>query len=60
MFFRELHEDLGCASYIVADGGEATVVDPEENCFRIAHILDTTAPIISRSADVWIQVRCSS
>lgn len=53
MFFREvLNEDLGCASYIVADGGEAAVIDPkweiegyleiaEENGFRISHILET-------------------
>ena len=53
MFFRQvLHEDLGCASYVVADGGEAAVVDPkweieeylglaEEHGFAIAHILET-------------------
>lgn len=53
MFFRQiLHEDLGCASYVVADGGEAAVIDPkwqiedylalaEEHGFRIAHILET-------------------
>lgn len=53
MFFREvLNEDLGCASYVVADGGEAAVVDPkweieaylqiaEENGFRISHIIET-------------------
>lgn len=53
MFFREvLNEDLGCASYVVADGGEAAVVDPkweieeylriaEENGFRISHVLET-------------------
>jgi glyoxylase-like metal-dependent hydrolase (beta-lactamase superfamily II)/rhodanese-related sulfurtransferase len=53
VFFREvLNEDLGCASYVVADGGEAAVVDPkweigeylriaEENGFRISHILET-------------------
>ena len=30
MFFRQvLHEDLGCASYLVADGGEAAVIDPK-------------------------------
>src|SRR4051794_2008504 len=30
MFFRQvLHEDLGCASYVIADGGEAVVVDPK-------------------------------
>lgn len=53
MFFREvLHEDLGCASYLVADGGEAVVVDPkweiqdyleiaEDNGFTISHIIET-------------------
>jgi glyoxylase-like metal-dependent hydrolase (beta-lactamase superfamily II)/rhodanese-related sulfurtransferase len=53
VFFREvLNEDLGCASYVVADGGEAAVIDPkweieeyleiaEENGFRISHILET-------------------
>ncbi len=53
MFFREvLNEDLGCGSYVVADGGEAAVIDPkwdieeylkiaEENGFRIAHIVET-------------------
>jgi glyoxylase-like metal-dependent hydrolase (beta-lactamase superfamily II)/rhodanese-related sulfurtransferase len=43
---------LGCASYIIADGGEAAVVDPkweieeylqiaEDNGFKVAHILET-------------------
>ncbi|MDQ4001213.1 MAG: rhodanese-like domain-containing protein [Actinomycetota bacterium] len=53
MFFREvLNEDLGCASYMVADSGEAAVIDPkwdieeyleiaEENGFKISHILET-------------------
>jgi hydroxyacylglutathione hydrolase len=53
MFFRQvLHEDLGCASYVVADAGEAAVIDPkwdvedylrlaEEHGFAIAHILET-------------------
>lgn len=53
MFFREvLNEDLGCASYFIADGGEAAVVDPkweigeylriaEENGFRISYVLET-------------------
>lgn len=53
MFFREvLNEDLGCASYIIADGGEAVVVDPKwevedyieiakENGYRISTILET-------------------
>jgi hydroxyacylglutathione hydrolase len=53
VFFREvLNEDLGCGSYIVADGGEAAVIDPkwdveeylqiaEENGFRITHIVET-------------------
>jgi hydroxyacylglutathione hydrolase len=30
VFFRQVvHEDLGCASYVIADGGEAVVVDPK-------------------------------
>jgi len=53
VFFREvLHEDLGCASYVVAGGGEAAVIDPKweieeylrvagENGFRISHVLET-------------------
>jgi hydroxyacylglutathione hydrolase len=53
MFFRQvLHEDLGCASYVVADGGEAAVIDPkwdvedylalaEENGLEITHIIET-------------------
>lgn len=53
MFFRQvLHEDLGCASYVIADGGEAAVIDPkwriedylalaDEHGFQIRHILET-------------------
>jgi hydroxyacylglutathione hydrolase len=53
VFFREvLNEDLGCASYVIADSGEAVVVDPkweiedyvrivEENGFKVSHILET-------------------
>jgi hydroxyacylglutathione hydrolase len=53
MFFRQvLHEDLGCASYVVADGGAAAVIDPkweiedylrlaEEHGFAIDHVLET-------------------
>jgi hydroxyacylglutathione hydrolase len=53
VFFRQvLHEDLGCASYLVADGGEAAVIDPrwdvedylalaDEHGFRIPHVLET-------------------
>ena len=53
MFFRQvLHEDLGCASYVVADGGQAVVIDPkwdvedylwlaEEHGFAIAKVLET-------------------
>ena len=53
MFFRQvLHEDLGCASYLIADGGEAAVIDPkwdvedylalaDEHGFAITHILET-------------------
>ena len=29
LFRQILHEDLGCASYLVADGGVAVVVDPQ-------------------------------
>jgi hydroxyacylglutathione hydrolase len=53
MFFRQvLHEDLGCASYVIAEDGEAAVIDPkweideylelaEEHGFRISHVLET-------------------
>jgi hydroxyacylglutathione hydrolase len=53
MFFRQvLHEDLACASYVIADGGEAAVVDPkweiedylelaDEHDFRITRVLET-------------------
>jgi hydroxyacylglutathione hydrolase len=53
MFFRQvLHEDLACASYVIADRGEAAVVDPtweieaylelaDEHDFRIAHVFET-------------------
>jgi hydroxyacylglutathione hydrolase len=53
MFFRQvLHEDLGCASYVVADAGEAAIIDPKweiedylalaaEHGFEIRHILET-------------------
>ncbi|MDQ3865207.1 MAG: MBL fold metallo-hydrolase, partial [Actinomycetota bacterium] len=53
MFFRQvLHDDLGCASYVVAAVGEAAVIDPkwevedylalaDEHGFRIAHVLET-------------------
>jgi hydroxyacylglutathione hydrolase len=53
VFFRQvLHRDLGCASYVVADGGEGAVIDPkweideylalaEENGFEIRHVLET-------------------
>ena len=53
MLFRQvLNDDLGCASYVIADGGEAAVVDPkweieeylelaDDHGFRIAHILET-------------------
>ncbi len=53
MFFRQvLHEDLGCASYVVADGGEAAVIDPKwdvedylmlaaEHGFEISQVLET-------------------
>jgi hydroxyacylglutathione hydrolase len=53
VFFRQvLHGDLGCASYVVADGGEAAIIDPkweieeylelaEEHGFEIRHVLET-------------------
>jgi hydroxyacylglutathione hydrolase len=53
MFFRQvLHEDLACASYVIADRGEAAVVDPkweiedyldlaDEHDLRIMHVLET-------------------
>lgn len=53
MFFRQiLHDDLGCASYFVACGGKAAVVDPQWDIqpyldiaaaqhFEIAHIVLT-------------------
>jgi hydroxyacylglutathione hydrolase len=53
MFFREvLNEDLGCASYVIADGSEAVVVDPKweieeyleiasNNGYNITAILET-------------------
>lgn len=53
MFFRQiLYRDLGCASYFIACGGEAAVVDPRwdideylelarQERFRITHVLDT-------------------
>jgi glyoxylase-like metal-dependent hydrolase (beta-lactamase superfamily II) len=53
MSYRQiLHDDLGCASYLIADGGEAAVIDPkweieeylqlaDENDFQITSILET-------------------
>lgn len=53
MFFREvLNEDLGCASYVIADAGQAAVVDPKweideyleiarANGFRLTRIVET-------------------
>ncbi len=53
MIFRQiLHRDLGCASYVIADGGSAVVVDPKweideyleaasEAGARITHVLET-------------------
>jgi glyoxylase-like metal-dependent hydrolase (beta-lactamase superfamily II)/rhodanese-related sulfurtransferase len=53
VFFRQiLHRDLGCASYLLADAGEAVVVDPRwdideylriaaQEKLRIAHVIDT-------------------
>jgi glyoxylase-like metal-dependent hydrolase (beta-lactamase superfamily II)/rhodanese-related sulfurtransferase len=53
LFFRQvLYDDLGCASYFVACGGEAAVIDPRWDIqpylelaraerFRITHVIDT-------------------
>jgi hydroxyacylglutathione hydrolase len=53
MFFRQvLHDDLGCASYVIADAGEAAVIDPkweiedylrlaQEHGFQVTRILET-------------------
>ena len=53
MFFRQiLHEDLGCASYLIASDGEAIVIDPkwgiaeylataDEAGARIRYVLET-------------------
>lgn len=53
MFLRQiLHDDLGCASYVIADAGEGAVVDPkweiddylelaDEHRFEIRHVLET-------------------
>jgi hydroxyacylglutathione hydrolase len=53
MFFRQLiNADLGCASYVIADAGEAIVVDPaiaidqylelaSRHRFGIAHVVET-------------------
>src|SRR5271165_448437 len=53
MFFRQiLHDDLGCASYVIASAGEGAVVDPkwdigeylaltEEHGFEIRYVLET-------------------
>jgi hydroxyacylglutathione hydrolase len=52
IFHQVLYDDLGCASYFLADGGQAVVVDPRWDVdvyvelaaaehVRIAHVLDT-------------------
>jgi hydroxyacylglutathione hydrolase len=52
VFFRQVHADLACASYFIADGGEAAVVDPKwqigeyldiatRHGFQLAHVLET-------------------
>jgi glyoxylase-like metal-dependent hydrolase (beta-lactamase superfamily II)/rhodanese-related sulfurtransferase len=53
MFFRQiLHDDLGCASYLIASEGEGAVVDPkwdvdeylrlaDEHGFEIRYVLET-------------------
>ena len=41
MYFRQiLHADLGCASYLVADAGEAAVIDPK---WEIGEYLEAAA-----------------
>jgi glyoxylase-like metal-dependent hydrolase (beta-lactamase superfamily II) len=52
LFAQILNRDLGCASYLLADGGEAIVVDPRwevevyrelarREGLRITHVIDT-------------------
>ncbi|MGD0196889.1 MAG: MBL fold metallo-hydrolase [Solirubrobacteraceae bacterium] len=52
LFQQVLNDDLGCASYVLADGGEAIVVDPRWDVdvyldiaarerVRIVHVVDT-------------------
>jgi len=53
MFFRQIfHDDLGCASYVIASAGQAAVVDPkwdveeylslaDEHGFEIRYLLET-------------------
>ena len=53
MFFNQvLHRDLGCASYLIGDAGEAVIVDPRwdideylriaaQEKLRITHVVDT-------------------
>jgi hydroxyacylglutathione hydrolase len=52
LFRQVLYHDLGCASYLLADAGEAIVIDPrwdiapyleiaEAEHLRIAHVIDT-------------------
>jgi len=52
LFRQVLHEDLGCASYLLADGGEAAVIDPkweiedylalaDAHDLRLEHVLET-------------------
>jgi hydroxyacylglutathione hydrolase len=53
LFFRQvLYRDLGCASYVLGDGGEAVIVDPRwdidvyleiaaEQKLQITHVIDT-------------------
>ncbi|MDX6639865.1 MAG: hypothetical protein QOF12_876, partial [Solirubrobacteraceae bacterium] len=51
-FHQVLNDELGCASYLLADGGEAIVVDPRWDIevylelatrasARITHVVDT-------------------
>jgi hydroxyacylglutathione hydrolase len=41
VYFRQiLHEDLGCASYLLADGGAAAVVDPKWEIDEYLHLAE--------------------
>ena len=62
IFSQVINEDLGCASYLLGDGGEAVVVDPrldidvylaaaaEEECGSSPCSTPTSTPTTSRGA----------